>query len=228
MAIILAGIFIAAAVYFTGNNKKPSHPIPESPPTADIGVLKNTDHIRGNPNAPIVIIEYLDYNCPHCRSFHQTMNRIMDNYGVTGKVAWVARHLPLKDLYPNSPRLALGAECVDSIAGNTAFWKFSDLIFNNRAGSEPADVSRLSEFAETAGVSQADFENCLEAGTFEAKVEADFKAALADGAEGTPYIILVAGNQKEVIKTDISYRFVAGAIDELLKQIEGRSTNSNR
>ena len=233
IAIILAGVFIAGAIYFTGNNDQnkvvdntgQTTSVINSIETAsgDISVVNSTDHIRGNPNASIVIIEYLDYNCPHCRNFHQTMNRVMDTYGVAGGVAWVARHLPLKDLYTNSTRLAGGAECVAELAGNAAFWKFSDLLFSNRGASEPADITRLGEFVETAGVDRADFDNCLNANTFEARVEMQLAEAIADGAEGTPYIILIAGNQKEVINGTPDYQTMANIIDVLLRQLEGQT-----
>ena len=221
-AIVVAGAFIALAVYFTGQND--SKYVPQQPEStkapggsAEIPPVNKTDHIRGNPNAPIVIIEYLDYNCPHCMTFHFTMNKIMDKYGFDGEVAWVYRHLPVKDRYPNSFKLALAAECVADLSGNRAFWIFSDLLFSDRKPNELADATRLDEFAKAADVDINKFNRCLSSGVFNDKIETQLNTAIANGAKGTPYIILVAGGQTKAVEGSISYQTMVGIIEELLK-----------
>lgn len=83
------------------------------------------DHILGDRNAPIAIIEYSDYECSFCHSVHPTYKQIMEQYD--GKVMWVYRHFPLRGHAEAMP-LAVAAECVASLKGNDAFWKFTDSL----------------------------------------------------------------------------------------------------
>ena len=218
-AIVIAGALIAVAVYLTGQGGGQTNTEPIATLPDEIPMANETDNILGNPNAPIVIIEYLDYNCPHCTNFHFTMKRIMNRYGLDGKVAWVNRHFPLEALYPNSFELAMAAECVAGLAGNAAFWDFSNLIFENRGEDELADVSHLNEFAAEVGVDENKFNNCLSSETYKEKIETQFAIAQNNGAKGTPYVVLAAGGQSKAVEGNINYQSMAGIIEELLKQL---------
>lgn len=81
------------------------------------------DHILGDRSARVAIIEYSDYECPFCHRVHPTYKQIMDQYD--GKVMWVFRHFPLA-FHPEAMPLAIASECVASLKGNDAFWKFTD------------------------------------------------------------------------------------------------------
>jgi protein-disulfide isomerase len=82
------------------------------------------DHILGDKNAPITIIEYSDYECPYCKAFHATLNQIVTESA--GGVSWVYRHWPI---HQGSLAKLVAAECIAKIKGNDAFWKYSDLLF---------------------------------------------------------------------------------------------------
>ncbi|MFA6386692.1 MAG: thioredoxin domain-containing protein [Candidatus Paceibacterota bacterium] len=92
--------------------------------TGEIAVTEPGDHLLGNPDAPIVVIEYSDYECPYCKSFHTTMDQIVK--GSDGKVAWIYRHWPI---HQGSLEKLIAAECVATLKGNDAFWKYTDLLF---------------------------------------------------------------------------------------------------
>src|SRR5688572_26470868 len=102
-AIIIGFGLIAAAIFFSGNTKLATENTTgetdnlvdqtEEAAKGTINPLSEADHFRGNPNAPIVVVEYSDFDCPFCKNFHETMTQIMDEYGVDGNVAWVYRHL---------------------------------------------------------------------------------------------------------------------------------------
>lgn len=226
-AIVVAAGLIAGAIYLNG--AKPSAPgnlgdltagaENETPPSPVVEPVTEDDHIRGNPNAAIMIVEYSDYDCPFCKNFHDTMNRIMDEYGVDGKVAWVYRHFPLVQLHPNAPRIAEAAECVAELAGNEAFWTFSDLIFNERQTNEATDISRLPEFAETAGADRNEFELCYNSRKYQDAIAQDVDAAIAAGGRGTPHSIVIVGDQQGVINGAQPYSTVKQIVDNLLSQI---------
>jgi len=94
-----------------------------------------SDHIVGNLNAPIIIVEYSDYECPFCKSHQSTLKTIVEESD--GQVAWVYRHWPI---HQNSFEKLVAAECVSKIKGNDAFWKYTDLLFG-LLKTEPDPVS---------------------------------------------------------------------------------------
>ena len=231
IAIVIAAALIAGAILYNGNqapaptaagNGQPSQgeqPAPEQ--EIVIEPVMEDDHIRGNPNAAIMLVEYSDYDCPFCKNFHETMNRIMDEYGANGKVAWVYRHFPLAQLHPNAARIAEASECAAELGGNDAFWAFSDLVFGERSTNQPTDMSRLSEFATGAGVDQRAFETCLESGRYVDQIQADVAEAIAAGGQGTPHTIVMVGDQQGVINGAQPYEVVKQIVDGLITQIEG-------
>ncbi len=225
IAIVIAAALIAGAIIYsgrtTGNPVQVGNGTQNAQETGEIEVAPVTkdDHIRGNPNASIVIVEYSDYDCPFCKNFHDTMNRIMAEYGADGKVAWVYRHFPLEQLHPNAPKIAEASECVAELGGNEAFWKFSDLVFSERATNEPTNITRLSEFAEKSGVNKSAFTECLDSGKYTKAIEDATVAALKTGARGTPYSILMVGDQQGVINGAQPYTTVKQMIDTVLGQI---------
>lgn len=92
--------------------------------TGEYPAISTDDHILGNPNAAITIIEYSDFECPYCKKFHATLNQIVAESN--GNVAWVYRHWPI---HQNSFEKLVASECVAKIKGNDAFWKYSELLF---------------------------------------------------------------------------------------------------
>ena len=228
-AIIIGFGLIAAAIFFSGSpTSKQAGTTPtketqkqETVEQAAIRPVDETDHIRGNPNAPIVILEYSDFDCPFCKKHHETMNKIMDEYGTNGQVAWVYRHFPIEQLHPNAAKIALASECVSNLGGNDAFWKFADLIFGEREINEKTNITKLGTYATQSGVDEAQFNSCLESGKFIPEVNADFADAANAGAKGTPYSLVLVGGQQGVINGAQPYEAVKQIIDTLLSQIEG-------
>lgn len=226
IAIVLGFAMIASAIYFTGSQPAPQaghsgmQDQAAAEPSGNIRPVDGTDHIRGNPNAQIMMVEYSDYECPFCKQFHETMNNIMDDYGTTGQVAWTYRHMPFVQLHPNAVRIATASECVAELAGNDAFWEFSDLVFEERDVQELTDMSKLTSFATTAGADEAAFTTCLREDRHLERVESDLRDALAAGAEGTPYTVIMVGDQQAVINGAQPYSTVKQIIETLLGQIE--------
>ena len=225
IAIVLGFAMIALAIFLTGG-KEPA-PVASTQSTETTiakGTVRSvdpTDYVRGNPNAPIVMIEYSDYDCPFCKQYHETLNQIMNEYGVSGKVAWVYRQFPLPQLHPNAPEISEAALCVGSLGGSTAFWTFTDKVFQERAINEQTNMVMLAEYATDAGVDKGAYQTCLSTNQMEDEVKASITEALELGAVGTPYTILIVGNEQAIVNGAQSYEVVKSIIDNLLGQLEG-------
>lgn len=230
IAIVIAAALVAGAIVYSGRTS--NNPIQEGngrqnveQKTAEIDVAPVTekDHIFGNPNAPILIVEYSDFDCPFCKNFHETMERIMETYGSTGKVAWVYRHFPIQKLHPNSPKVSAASECVASLGGNDAFWKFASVIVSDRGTNEPTNITKLTEYAKGAGVDGSKFDACVTAGTFNDKIKDDITLAMKAGAKGTPYSVMIVGDQQGVIDGAQPYDVVKQMIDTMIAQLGGKT-----
>ena len=207
LAIIAGGIIVAIAVYVS----IPKAPAASGGDQALVRSVSAADHILGNPAAPVVIVEYSDFDCNFCKGFHDTLHQIIANEGANGSVAWVYRHFPLSEIHPN----ARAAECVAATSGNDAFWKFTNALF----AAQPADPSRYGELASSVGISGDAFASCYSSAsiTIEARITADRRNALDVGATGTPYsIILVNGKPYEVMNGAYSYDAVKQLINQAL------------
>jgi len=90
----------------------------------EVESYKEGDHIMGDPDAEITIIEYSDLECPYCKKLSNTLKEIVDESD--GSVSWIYRHWII---HQNAIAKAAAAECVAEIKGNDAFWKYIDLIF---------------------------------------------------------------------------------------------------
>ncbi|MCR4274433.1 MAG: DsbA family protein [Candidatus Campbellbacteria bacterium] len=213
LAVLVAGALVAGAVIF--RDKTPNTGITPDGEVKEIIIepLSASDHIFGNPNAPIVMIEFSDIDCPFCQSFDVTMRRIMDTYGKDGKIAWVYRQFPLDSLHPNARVKAESTECVASLSNNETFWKYLGTLFE-RTDETPADLSTI---AAGLGVDKAAFEKCVADGTFKQKVEDNVQAAMAAGGRGTPYtVILTPDGQKTPLGGALPYEQLEQVVKTLL------------
>ncbi len=233
VAIIVAALLIAGAIYLDGNRGGSKNVNVQGgidtaqktgqTPEMEVAPVTEKDHIRGNPNAPIMIVEYSDFECPYCKNFHETMTRIVREYGGDGKVAWVYRNFPLEQLHPNAPRIAAASYCVAEQGGDDAFWKFADLVFGSREINAQTDMKKLPDFASQSGVDKAKFELCLNSGKFEGQVGTDIEAALKTGARGTPYSVVMVGGEQGVINGAQPYENVRTIVENLMAQLEGKT-----
>lgn len=204
MAIVIAGALIAGAMYMSAS--RPNAVDDQQPQVAgpqqsgnleQMAPITSEDHIRGNLNAKVTIVEYSDYECPFCKSFHSTIQQIMDEYG--DNVAWVYRHFPLDQLHPVKARKeAVAAECANEQGGNDVFWKYTDRFFELTPSNNQTDVDTvLPQIAREIGLNESQFNKCLESGKYDSHVESDVKNALATGGNGTPWSIVVTANGKK-------------------------------
>lgn len=212
-AIVIAGLAIAGAIYF-GDGRKT---VATAQPTGTVDPVTSSDHILGNPNAKVVIVEYSDTECPYCKSFHPTLQRIMNEYGKDGKVAWVYRHFPLP-FHTKAPHEAEATECANKLGGNTKFWEYINKVFDATPGNNGLDPAELPKIATAVGLDVTAFNKCLDGGEMKKIVDADLASGAKAGVSGTPYsIILVNKKVSSSINGAQPYEAVNAQIEELLK-----------
>lgn len=228
-AIFLAGLMVAVAViYATGKDViQPAASTQQDGPTqADANggqasafdtLLAGSDYyVRGNPSAPVKIVEYSDLECPFCKRFHLTMQEVMNAYG--DKVAWVYKHFPLDNIHSKARAEANAAECAGEQGGSKIFWDYIDRIFAVTPSNNGLDLNELPNIARSLNLDIKKFEQCLIANKYAQRIESHYREGLDIGALGTPYSIVIAPNgQKGVVNGAQDYSAVKKVIDTALK-----------
>jgi len=146
--------------------------------------ITKDDHIKGSGNAQVYLVEYSDLQCPYCKQFHPTAQRVLEEYG--DKVAWIYRHFPLSQIHPQATPAAEASECIADIAGNDAFWEFTDLVFETQTY-----LNDLPGAAAKIGVNAGAFKSCFDSGKFKDKVQNQYQAGITAGVTGTPANFIV-------------------------------------
>lgn len=179
---------------------------------------KNKDHIRGNIDADITIIEYSDYECPFCKKNHPTVQQVIDNYD--GKVNWVYRHLPLSFHLPHAQDQAEASECVAELEGNEAFWKFTDELYERTKSNKGFAYEQIQPLAEELGVDGSDFAACMESDRHLEVVQSHADQASSMGISGTPGNLIRNNKTGEVKLLGGAYPFEAFTqiIDTMLSE----------
>ena len=143
---------------------------------------------KGDPDAPVTVVEFSDFQCPFCsRFFEQTLPLIEENYIDTGKIKFVYKDLPLDNLHTNARSAHIASECADE---EGKFWEYHDVLFQkqsewNRLASSDLKIT-LSQFAVDLGMQAASFELCMESQDIADEVNQDTLEAARIGATGTP------------------------------------------
>ena len=218
LAIIVAGGFVAAAVYFGTGSSSPTTATNTDNQNVEINLVPVTekDHIVGSRNAALVIVEYSDTECPFCKTFQNTMKEIVQTYD--GEVAWVYRHFPIAQLHTKAAKESEATECAAELGGNQAFWKYLDKIFETTNSNDTLDPSELPKIATAMGLDVTTFNTCLSSGKYAELVKKSVEEAIKAGALGTPYSVIVTKDgQKVLINGAEPITMVKAKIDALLK-----------
>ena len=159
-----------------------------SPTLQPVKISLDDDPIRGNPDAPITIVEFSDYQCPFCARFYaQTLPLLLEEYIDEGKVNLVYRDFPVQRIHPNALSAAVAAECADE---QGKYWEYHDTLFEKQNAWAKLDsnsaISTCSQFATEIALEQQQFDNCLESGKYLEEVQADFSDGKNYQVTGTP------------------------------------------
>lgn len=139
--------------------------------------ITENDHVRGRPDADIVIVEYGDFQCPYCARAYPTLAELQQRYGE--RLTLVYRHLPL-GMHPFAEG---AAEAAEAAAAQGKFWQMHDALFEHQAQVSPAQLPLL---ARQLGIEDGRFDEDLAARRYRDKIRAQAEEGKALGASGTP------------------------------------------
>lgn len=136
------------------------------------------DHIQGSDEAMVTLVEYGDYQCPHCGMAHSIVKQLQKHFGK--RLRFVFRNFPLTEIHPLAEPAAETAEFANEF---DQFWEMHDLIFENQPSLSPPF---LLELAESLGLSRDDLASAIENRTYAPKIKKDFMGGVRSGVNGTP------------------------------------------
>lgn len=163
------------------------------------------DNAMGDPNAPITITEYSDYQCPYCRRFWEdTEQQLADAYVATGQVRFVYRSFGMF-IGAESQAAAEAAYCAGA---QGKFWEMHDTIFTNQTGENVGAYSnrKLDAFAESIGLDMDAFNSCMNSNEFASRVLQDGTDGIAAGVQATPSFVI-----SYVVNGETKTRLIEGA-----------------
>jgi protein-disulfide isomerase len=219
-AIVLAGIIIAGAITLPRMSGVDTRTAMEEAAVRTaagtgsgnelVNSVNSDDFVRGNRDARVKIVEFSDFGCSFCASFHPTLARVVEEY--PEDVAWVYRHLPFRNI-----KAAQASECVGQRLGNDAFWSYTDKLFE----SFPAITDNLME-QEAVRLGFATTEDFWECQSSQAVVDAvalDSTEARLMGVSGTPYsLIMVEGGRNVPLRGAMEYEQVKQVVELFLSE----------
>jgi protein-disulfide isomerase len=136
------------------------------------------DHIQGPADAPATLVEYGDYECPHCKRAYPIVKEIQRRMG--RRLRFVFRNFPLRESHPHAQHAAEAAEAADA---QGKFWELHDLLFERQFALEDEN---LIEYADELGLDVARFRKDLAEGVYAPRVREDFRSGVSSGVNGTP------------------------------------------
>ena len=160
-----------------------------------VAPINKNDHIYGDKDAPISLIEYSDFLCPYCYQFHDTAKQIVDDSN--GQVNWIFRHFPLGSHDPEATMSAIASECIAEELGEEPFWTYSKTLFDNRANLSHENLIALGT---NMGANEATLTKCIDNEDHNDKVQANIKNGIEVGVSGTPGNILINHENNKAIR----------------------------
>ena len=136
------------------------------------------DHVQGPADAHVTLVEYGDYECPHCGRAYPIIKEVQRRLG--SKLRFVFRNFPLGEGHPHAEH---AAEAAEGAGGQGRFWEMHDMLYEHQRA---LDDSHLIGYAATLGLDAKRFEQELQTGAHTARVREDFMSGVRSGVNGTP------------------------------------------
>ena len=167
--------------------------------------VTSRDHIQGEADAPVVLVEYGDYECPYCGDAYPIVNRVLQHFGP--KLRYVFRHFPLTQVHPDAEP---AAECAEFAGAHKHFWEMHDGLYRNQDRLGPALLFAL---AEALGLPQSELRDAIVTEKYAPKIKGDFLGGVRSGVNGTPSFF-VNGRQHE---GSFEFAHLVAAIEQHLR-----------
>ena len=200
--VALAVIVVAAfAILGQGGSSTPSQPAEVS-----------TDKSIGSPDAPVVVVEYADFQCPYCKQFAVGPElQLRKEYVDTGKVRFAFRHMAF--IGSESLWAAEAAECANE---QDHFWDYQDKLYQDQGGENSGtfNLDNLKRFAAELGLDTQKFNQCLDTNKYQSKVQQDIAEAQRLGVNSTPTLFV----NGQLIKNGSDYQVLQAAIEAAAKK----------
>jgi protein-disulfide isomerase len=139
------------------------------------------DHVDGPSGAAMTLVEYGDYECPSCGAAYPVVHALREK--LRGRMRFVFRNFPLNESHEHAEHAAEAAEAVAATAGNEAFWRMHDALYQNQDELTDEDLAR---YAAKAGADADGVALAVESGEYRKRVRTDFSSGVRSGVSGTP------------------------------------------
>ncbi len=216
IAIPVIAASIGAAVFFAQGTAAED----EQRGTVKLSDLRKDDPlVLGDPSAPLLIMEWGDYQCTYCHRFHQdTRDSVLSNFVATGKARFT-----FMDFTLNGPASVLAAEASYCASDQGRYWEYHDELYNNWEGENTGwvNMQNLKKFASSVGLEAGAFDECLKTHKYEQMVINNYKFGQSIGISATPTFLVVDGEGKAlVIRGAQPYETFDTVLSERLAQLE--------
>jgi protein-disulfide isomerase len=168
-----------------------------------------TDHVRGPEHAAVTLVEYGDFECPHCKKATGPVKLLLARFG--DQVRFAFRPYPLEDVHPHAMRAAEAAECA---AAQGRFWEMHDVLFERQ---EHLETRRLFEYARALGLDMARFTAELEGGIYLQRVRGHQRSGDASGVRATPTFFV----NGDIVDVSYGLRSLVDAVEGILRTRTG-------
>lgn len=189
LSIIITGVIIGGAIIFSNREKDPvgnNQPTRETPSRDTLAgeISIEGEPVLGDASAPIMLVEFSDFECPFCGRFaNNTFLQIKKEYVDTGKVKVVFKNFPL----PFHKDAQLAAEAGECAALQGKFWEYKEVLFKNQGALSSNDCKK---YAVDLGLDSGKFNHCLDSRETKTEVEQDLKEGKIADVSGTPSFLI--------------------------------------
>ena len=141
--------------------------------------VNSNDHTQGPSDAPVTLVEYGDYECPHCARAHPILKLVLRRLG--DRLRFVFRNFPLTEIHPHAE---LAAEAAEAAGTRGMFWEMHDMIYDHQR--EGLEVEDLAQYAGVIGLDAIAVMQDVASHTYLPRIREDFMSGVRSGVNGTP------------------------------------------
>lgn len=156
--------------------------------------VSDADHIQGDPKAPVELLEYGDYECPHCGRAYPILKELQKQLG--SRLKFVFRNFPLSKIHPHAKSAAIAAEAA---AFQNKYWEMHDILFENQ---KRLTSTAILEYAQKLELDMLKFEQDISDSTLAEKIDAEFYSGMRSGVNATP-TFFINGEKYEVAPAEL-------------------------